>query len=190
MPNTQDPKQLAGVKKVPWSCVPINVIAEVAVAMYEGARKYGRHNYRQQHNHYASTYYEGTRRHLDQWWEGEDIDSDSGLNHIVKAIASLTVLRDTMIRGSMVDDRPPPTPAGFWDDLNKMVEELNAKYPDAKPMTTAMSGSAKEIMGASEVIYKANIKTGPMPRVRPEVFGSPVGEMLKTHRYGHLIDDA
>ncbi|MCM0035904.1 MAG: DUF5664 domain-containing protein, partial [Burkholderiaceae bacterium] len=54
-----------------------------------------------------SVYYDATIRHLFAWWEGEDLDPDSGMSHITKAIASLTVLRDSMIQGMSTDDRPP-----------------------------------------------------------------------------------
>jgi hypothetical protein len=52
------------------------------------------------------TYYSSTRRHIDKWYEGEDIDPDSGLHHIVKAIAGLTVLYDSILEGNANDDRP------------------------------------------------------------------------------------
>jgi hypothetical protein len=69
------------------------------------------------------------------WWEGEDIDEESGMNHITKAITSLMVLRDAMIRGKMVDDRPPST-FGFIAALNKKASEIIDKYPDPKAAYT------------------------------------------------------
>ncbi|MDE2107524.1 MAG: hypothetical protein KGL39_60585, partial [Patescibacteria group bacterium] len=101
-----NPKDAVGIAKAGTSCVPQNVIAELGVAMQEGALKYGRHNYRAAGVR-ASVYYDACRRHVDDWWEGEDIDPDSELSHVTKAIATLTVLRDSMMRGNWVDDRPP-----------------------------------------------------------------------------------
>lgn len=126
-----NPKQACGAKKVPHSAVPQTVMAEVAVAMHEGALKYGRHNYRAAGEILASTYYDATRRHLDDWWEGKDFDSHAGvrLHEITKAIASLTVLRDSMIQGRFRDDRPPKAPSHWLDQLNAMVVELNGKSP-------------------------------------------------------------
>jgi len=130
-----NPKEALGATKNPHACVPLTVLAELGVAMMEGARKYGRHNYRCT-NIAASTYYEAARRHIDSWWEGEDIDPDSGIPHLVKAIASLTVCRDGEIQGKLVDDRPPKTPAIFWENLNKLVKGVIKKYPKAaKPFT-------------------------------------------------------
>ena len=99
--------------------------------MLEGARKYGRHNYRVAGVR-ASVYADALDRHMKAWWEGEDIDKDSGMSHVTKAIATLTVLRDSMIQGNWVDDRPPPSPAGWLDELNKKAKEIIEKYPNAK----------------------------------------------------------
>lgn len=91
-----NPKDSVGIRKAPFSTISEPVIAEVGLAMLEGARKYGRHNYRAI-GVSGSVYYDAARRHLAAWWEGEDIDPDSGLSHIAKAIASFVVLRDGMI---------------------------------------------------------------------------------------------
>lgn len=131
-----NPKDSVGVKKVPLSTVPAPVMLEVGLAMMEGARKYGRHNYRVIPV-MASTYYDAVMaRHMPAWWEGEDTDPDSNLSHITKAIASLVVLRDAMIQGTFMDDRPPKSPAGFIADLNARAAALVEKYPDSVPAFT------------------------------------------------------
>ena len=100
--------------------------------MLEGARKYGRHNYRVSGVR-ASVYYDAVvNRHLADFWEGEDIDPDSGLSHITKAIAGLVVLRDSMIQGNWIDDRPPPSPPGWLAEMNAKAAAIVAKYPEAK----------------------------------------------------------
>lgn len=126
-----NPKDLVGTRKAGMSCIPTQVVAEVGVAMLEGACKYGRHNYRAAGAR-ASVYYDGTLRHLTQWWEGEDIDADSGLSHITKAIASLMVLRDAMINGMVADDRPPSV-EGFYADLHEKTCAILDKYADVHP---------------------------------------------------------
>jgi hypothetical protein len=95
-------------------------MAELGVAMLEGARKYGKHNYRVAGVR-ASVYVDAAFGHIMQWWEGEDRDADSGLSHITKAIASLTVLRDAMIQDKMVDDRPPKA---NLDRVRKGMQEV------------------------------------------------------------------
>jgi len=126
-----NPKDAVGVKKVPMSVVPSAPIMEVGLAMLEGARKYGRHNYRAAGIRY-SVYYDAALRHLMDWYEGTDVDPDSGLNHITKALATLVVLRDGMIQGNAVDDRPPKQKEGWQQELNKKAAEIIEKYPDAK----------------------------------------------------------
>jgi hypothetical protein len=127
-----NPKDAVGVKKVSFSTVPSTVIAEIAVGMTEGARKYARHNWRVAGVR-GSIYYDATLRHLFKWWEGEDVDADSGLSHITKAITSLVVLRDAMINDKFTDDRPPKVPVNFWNDIQYKVNEVFEKYPESLP---------------------------------------------------------
>jgi hypothetical protein len=163
VPQTADgtkptnPKDGFGILKTPFSTISSAVISEVGVAMLEGALKYGRHNYREA-GVLASVYYDATvARHLTRWWEGEDIDLDScekdadgnpiletGINHITKAIASLTVLRDSMIRGNWIDDRPPKMAPGWQDALDAKVKRLLKKYPNPKPAVTQKLLDARE----------------------------------------------
>lgn len=124
-----NPKDVVGVKKWrQYSAVPVTVLWELGVAMLEGALKYGRHNYRVAPVR-ASVYLEAAKGHIDQWWEGEDIDPDSGISHLTKAIASLAVARDAMIQGKLVDDRPPGVDlSALKADLGRTVEALMARY--------------------------------------------------------------
>lgn len=126
-----NPKDVVGIRKAPMSTVPANVIAEVGVAMLEGASKYGRHNYRVAGVR-ASVYYDGTMRHVMSWWEGEDLDPDSNLSHITKAIASLVVLRDAMVQDMWTDDRPPKSKE-FYTELNQIASKTIDNHSDKKP---------------------------------------------------------
>jgi hypothetical protein len=125
-----NPKDAVGIKKVPMSVVPAPVLAEIGLAMMEGARKYGRHNYRVAGVR-ASVYYDAAMRHLMAWYEGEDVDPDSGLSHVSKALACLTVIRDSMLIGNWKDDRPPKHKDGWVQDMNKKAEEIISKYPES-----------------------------------------------------------
>jgi hypothetical protein len=132
MSETKDtnPKDAVGSHKAPMSTVPAPVLLEVGLAMLEGSLKYGRHNYRAVGVR-ASVYYDATMRHLMAWWEGEDTDPDSGISHLTKAIASLVVLRDAMVRSEMSDDRPPGT-SGFVAELNKQAAKIIARVDEPK----------------------------------------------------------
>jgi hypothetical protein len=122
-----NPKDAFGIKKASLSCVSSPVLMELGIAMQEGACKYGRHNYRVIGVR-GSVYYDATLRHLMSWWEGEDIDPDSGLSHITKAIASLVVLRDSMLQQKFTDDRPPRS-APWLASLNERSADLAERYP-------------------------------------------------------------
>lgn len=126
-----NPKDSLGIKRPPMSTVPAPVMMELGVAMLEGARKYARHNYRVV-GVKASVYYDACERHMMRWWEGEDIDPESGLNHVVKAIASLVVLRDAMMNDMVEDDRPPPAKEGWFEQLAEAAARIIEMYPDAK----------------------------------------------------------
>lgn len=103
-----NPKEIEAAKrkKVGLSAVPMGPIFELGEAMDEGARKYGRHNFREVGKIKASVYFDAAMGHLADWWEGQDVDPDSGLSHVTKVIAGLVVLRDSMLHGTFEDDRP------------------------------------------------------------------------------------
>lgn len=125
-----NPKDALGIRKAPVSTLPMQVVFETGLAMLEGARKYGRHNYRSVGVR-GSVYFDACIRHLSQWWEGQDIDPDSGLSHVTKAIACLFVLRDSMIAENWVDDRPPQHSKKLdLEKINNHVAEIIDKYPD------------------------------------------------------------
>ena len=124
-----NPKDAVGIKKVPFSTVSAPVIAEIGLAMLEGSRKYRRHNYRAIGVR-ASVYYDACLRHIMDWWEGADIDPDSGLSHITKALACLVVLRDAMLLDKWVDDRPPKVKQGWVQELNQKAKEIIERYPE------------------------------------------------------------
>lgn len=135
-----NPKDSLGIKKVPLHCVPCRVLMELGLAMMEGGRKYGTHNYRSVGVR-ASVYYNAIMRHIMAWWEGEDDDPDSGVCHLIKAMACLTVLRDSMHMGNWVDDRPIRLPDGLNTmELNGKAEEIIRKHPDCVEPYTHKKG--------------------------------------------------
>lgn len=140
--KANNPKDGFGVLKASLSWVSMPVIMEMAVGMAEGGFKYGGHNYRICAPK-ASVYIDGAIRHIVEWWEGEDNDGDAQveINNITKAITSLCVLRDAMIQGSYIDDRPPPSPKGWLKALNEKMKQLGAKNPD--PVARYLAGGKR-----------------------------------------------
>ncbi|MCK5604168.1 hypothetical protein KAR91_19935, partial [Candidatus Pacearchaeota archaeon] len=90
---------------IPFHVLPWRVVLETALGMMEGGRKYGKHNYRSMGVR-ASVYYDATTRHLADYFVGKQVDQESGLSHLTKALSSSQVLLDSMVMGNWVDDRP------------------------------------------------------------------------------------
>lgn len=131
-PQGENPKDAVGSLKAPITTVPINVMAEVGVAMMEGG-KYGFYNYRVSPVR-ASVYIDACWRHAYVgFWEGEDIDPDSQLHHVTKAIASLVVLRAAILQGTWYDDRPIRPPQDFRARLNDATKWLKEKLTFKPP---------------------------------------------------------
>jgi hypothetical protein len=127
-----NPKDNVGSTKPPVSNVPLSVVAEIGLALAEGSHKYGGYNWRVIGVR-ASVYWNAAFRHIKAFWEGEDVDPDSQLSHITKAISALVVLRDAMIQENWNDDRPPrskQTPAMVSEQYKQMLERLKSLQPD------------------------------------------------------------
>ena len=130
-----NPKDNVGSTKLPYHLVPGEVIGGVSLALLEGALKYGAYNYRVAGVRY-SIYYSALQRHINAWWNGEDIDQESGIHHLYKAMACLVVLADSMHIGNAQDDRPPRLQAGWVREMNKQAKNLIDKYPNPLPPFT------------------------------------------------------
>lgn len=147
-----NPKDSVGIRK--WrqlSVIPFTVIWELGAAMLEGARKYGRHNYREAGVR-ASVYVDAAMGHIMQWWEGEDIDRDSRISHLTKAIACLTILRDGMIQDRWVDDRPPSVDLDkLRDELQAAVDHLFEQHPNPLPAAVRVAPDPVTPIDAFEI---------------------------------------
>ena len=127
-----NPKDNVGSTKPPVNNVPLSVVAEVGLALAEGSHKYGGYNWRVIGVR-ASVYWDATFRHMKAFWEGEDVDPDSQLSHVTKAISALMVLRDAMIQDNWTDDRPPrskQTAQAVSDQYKQMLERLKSLQPE------------------------------------------------------------
>ena len=133
-----NPKDAVGIKKVPLSTVSSAVMMEIGLGMLEGACKYGRHNYRKSGVR-TSVYYDAVMRHMMSFWEGQDIDEESGLSHVTKAMSCLAVMRDAMLNDMITDDRPPKLKnQNFIVELNAKAEAILKKYPKPVPAFTEL----------------------------------------------------
>lgn len=110
-----NPKTLTGRRKLPTlSVIPPTALLYLGMAMKYGAHDapkvdgttgYGPYNWRDQPI-VASVYIDATIRHLMRWWDGTEIDADSGKPELAHAMASLAILADAIENGTVIDDRP------------------------------------------------------------------------------------
>jgi hypothetical protein len=102
-----NPKDTFGLKKVSISKIPPSSIIYEALAMMNGASKYGPYNWRD-NAILASVYVDALYRHVFDWWEGEELAQDSKVPHLGHAKACLGLLIDAIETGNLKDDRPKP----------------------------------------------------------------------------------
>jgi len=125
--KASNPKDAIGVSKVPVSGLPVPVIMECGLVKLHGDLKYGRYNWREAGVR-SSVYYDACIRHLAAWWEGEDLDPDSGIHHLAHAMTGLMVLRDSQLVGNCKDDRPVPHGQGWIAEMNKKAALMLDKH--------------------------------------------------------------
>ncbi len=138
-----NPKDIVGSTKVPLHLWPLTATAMGSMALLEGALKYGRSNFRVIGVR-ASIYYDALNRHMNAWFEGEDIDPDSGLPHLSKALACIAILVDAKATGKLNDDRV--VKGGYLNlmkDLAPHVKLLKDKYKKSKPKHYTIADSKK-----------------------------------------------
>lgn len=102
-----NPKDLIGITKPNLFLVPPAAQLYLALAMGDGAVKYGPYNWREK-NVKASIYIAACQRHLLAYLDGEECASDSGRPHLAHALACLAIIVDAKETGNLVDDRPKP----------------------------------------------------------------------------------
>ncbi len=90
-------------QKPDLSILPLSFLTEVAKAMSYGANKYGRDNYKQGME--VTRFLSAALRHIYQYLEGEDIDSESGNLHLGHAAASILMAIETARLGTLKDNR-------------------------------------------------------------------------------------
>lgn len=86
--------------------LPPEALIAVANVFGYGAAKYGEDNWRDYENEWEyRQLYASTLRHLFAWVQREDIDPESGLDHLSHAAANILMLITLVSRGAGKDDR-------------------------------------------------------------------------------------
>lgn len=104
-----NPKDLLGVKKPRLSLVPPAGLVYAALAMANGADKYGPYNWREKKVQ-TMIYLEAAMRHILSYQDGEECARDSGVPHLGHALACLLIIIDATETGNLLDNRPKAGP--------------------------------------------------------------------------------
>ena len=115
-----NPKTIYGIKKTPLHLTPPAAKAHCAMAFKNGAEKYGPYNWRDK-TVSASIYYGAAMRHMDAWWDGEELARDSGVHHLGHAMACMAIILDAQNVSNLNDDRPTEgNVADLYEDLKEV----------------------------------------------------------------------
>lgn len=132
-----NPKDAIGSSKLPLHLVPTTMTAMASIAFLNGALKYGRSNWREAGVR-ASIYVDACKRHLDAWFEGEEVDPDDGVPHLAAALACIGIIVDAGVAGKLTDDRMYPCGdehqyRAFIDRLTGTVAALKNQHAGKNP---------------------------------------------------------
>lgn len=97
-------KTAAALVKPRMSNIPTFTLFAMGAAMSDGAKKYGRYNWRETGST-VSVFYDAMNRHLQDWYTGEDFANDSGIHHLAHLMADCAIMLDARNHPNMVDDR-------------------------------------------------------------------------------------
>lgn len=104
--NPANPKQRFGAAKPNLALIPGPAAIHTSLALMDGAGKYGPFNWRETSVE-GMTYIAAAKRHIDAWFDGEEVAADSGVHHLGHAIAGLMIILDAQASGKLIDNRPP-----------------------------------------------------------------------------------
>lgn len=130
-----NPKDALATNKLPLHLVSPIVKAYQALAHYLGNVKYGAWNYRGAGIR-NSVYKAAAERHLDAWWEGEELDPTDGTPHLANALACVNILIEGKYTPSTVDDRPPSRAealAAVRAELEALMPKIRERYAHLNP---------------------------------------------------------
>lgn len=92
-----------GVKPQRYDLIPVPALDLLAELYGNGAQKYAAHNWRQGYEWSKS--YAAAMRHMTRFWEGEDIDPEMQVPHVICAAFHMFALATYLVEHPEFDDR-------------------------------------------------------------------------------------
>lgn len=135
---TRNPKDLIGIRKVQLGLLPAAGKIAGALAMQDGAAKYGPYNWRSTEVN-LTIYLDAIERHLLALRDGEDEARDSGVHHLGHIIACASIILDAQETNNLVDDRPVEGPASRLLEAYAERNEASGANPALDPGSAGMT---------------------------------------------------
>lgn len=123
-----NPKDIFGKQKLSFTKFPFVALMHGALAMMNGAHKYGAYNWRDKEV-VASIYVDAAMRHLAAWFECQETADDSGVHHLGHALACIAILLDAQEHGKLVDDRPGQVDHQVIPALMERLAKVAGSWP-------------------------------------------------------------
>ena len=92
--------------KLRYDLLPSRPVADTVAVLTFGATKYGDRNW--ENGIVYSRCYAAALRHILAWWEGENLDTETGISHLAHAVCELMFLQEfeKTAKAKELDDRP------------------------------------------------------------------------------------
>jgi hypothetical protein len=129
-----NPKDMIGSDKLPLHLWPNTATAQGALALLDGALKYGRNNFRAVGVR-KSIYVAALKRHIMDVEEGLEVDEDSGLDPLAHILACAAILVEAKAQGNLVNDANygGQKALEYTRSLTPHVKRLKDKHKDKNP---------------------------------------------------------
>lgn len=134
-------KNEAASKKLPLHLVPPALAEGASLAFADGAAKYEPYNWRDA-GASVSVYYAAALRHLQAYWDGEDISADARISHLSHVAACMAILLDAERAGVLIDDRP---------------KAVKTKIPEQEDSASKLSSNIKKEAHIRSAVAKSYI---------------------------------
>lgn len=175
-----NPKTIYGVGKPSVSAIPPSAIVHLGTAMAHGEQKYGLFNYRDK-TVSSSVYYNATFRHLLEWWDGNDIDTNidpvtgedtgSGCHHLAHVMACCAIILDAQGYGSLNDDRGTP------GHVHNLIAQLTVQPEAPKPEPQVLAKESGTVHWTPGEAHTLNEAAATWSATRPETSPVPPREV-------------
>lgn len=131
MSDLTNPKDAIGQAKAPLDLWPEIATAYGSLALYEGALKYGKYNWRHSKVR-ASVYIAAAKRHLAKWIEGQECDEKTTVPHLASVLGCIAILIDAEQSCTLIDDRSkaPYHLPGSLEEMEHTMRTLRGLHGD------------------------------------------------------------